>query len=397
MMTSGTHLIIGRRGTLTKDKISIAIILGIRPDIVRAAKIISLLKSDPDFEVFFIWSGQHYSKNLKDSFLEEFGCPRPDFDLDINTLNDGEIVGSGIAALSELLITLKPESVIFLGDTNTVGLSVAALINNIPIIHIEGCMRSFDFEMPEERLRRMIDHISSRIYAYLPRYQDIGEGEGLSREGIVVTGNLAVDAVKNFMSLPNWAVNEEKAAIFREGLGLNQDYLLLTCHRRENIARPEVLKRILSAAASHDMSVLFPASYKTQENIKTFGLLIPENIFLVDPLEYSLFLPSLLSSKGVLTDSGTVVEEAAILGIPSIQLRRSTERPEVYWSGASRKFDPHDNSSVAQFNGTSNWKHGLGDGKSSERIVQDLKSWHLSKTKFDLRVGKEKYINEAWG
>jgi UDP-N-acetylglucosamine 2-epimerase (non-hydrolysing) len=259
-------------------------------------------------------------------------------------------------------------------------------------------MRSFDINMPEERNRRMIDKISSRIYAYLPRYKAIGVLEGIPEDSIVTTGNLAVDAVEYFMNLRSWKDFKAGSLKWRKSIGVHNEYTLMTCHRRENINNKQSLKRILDLAANQDCQVIFAAGYATQRKINEFNLEIPGNVTMTDPLEYSLFLPALASANLVITDSGTVVEESSILGIPSLQVRRSTERPEVYWSGSSIKFDPHsDTKSATKEDFPDSWVHGLGDGSAASLIIQDLNKWFDNKMKPDGREAHSDYSVEAWG
>jgi UDP-N-acetylglucosamine 2-epimerase (non-hydrolysing) len=383
---------------LNSGKPRVAFVLGIRPDLVRAAPLFAKFKELAEFDVTFIWSGQHYSANLKDHFIRELEIPLPDTELQIIIDDDTSIVSSGIMQLGKYLAVNKHDCVMFLGDTNTVLLSIAPSILNIPIVHIEGCMRSFDIEMPEERNRRLIDKISSRIYSYLPRYKAIGIFEGLPEDSIVVTGNLAVDAVKYFMNLKSWIGFVDSAATWRKSIGIDNEYTLMTCHRRENINSQVSLRRIIELAGKQEHQVLFAAGYATQRKMAEFEISLPSIVVMTDPLEYSLFLPSLKSAKLVMTDSGTVVEEGSILGIPTIQIRRSTERPEVYWSGSSLKFDPHqDNFEYPKNVFPSSWTHGLGDGDASIKIIEDLNFWLGNSMKPDGREVHSVYSIESWG
>ena len=383
---------------MSNVKSKVAFVLGIRPDLVRAAPLFAKFKELAEFEVTFIWSGQHYSVNLKDSFIKELGIPAPDVELKINVDDDISIVSSGVMQLGRYLETNKHDCVMFLGDTNTVLLSLAPSILNIPVVHIEGCMRSFDINMPEERNRRMIDKISSRIYAYLPRYKSMGVIEGIPEESIVITGNLAVDAVNFFMDLGSWDEFADGARKWRKSLGVDSQYILMTCHRRENINSQAALRKIIEFAGSQEYPVIFAAGYASQRKIKEFNITLPANIILTDPLEYSLFLPSLLSANLVITDSGTVVEESSILGVPSVQVRRSTERPEVYWSGSSAKLDPHEADFVIENkNFSTKWDHGLGDGNAATLIIQDLNQWLSNHMQPDGRESQSNYAAEAWG
>ncbi len=149
----------------------IAVILGIRPDVIRASKILKLLKESSEIDYDFIWSGQHYSENMKDVFFNQLEAPKPDYEFVIDTKNDSTIVSSIIKETYTHLESNQYKAVLFLGDTNTVAGSLAVAQHNVPIVHIEGCMRSYDWRMPEEKYRKTIDHLSDRIYAYLDSYK----------------------------------------------------------------------------------------------------------------------------------------------------------------------------------------------------------------------------------
>ncbi|MCZ6503166.1 MAG: UDP-N-acetylglucosamine 2-epimerase [Gammaproteobacteria bacterium] len=179
-------------------KKKLAIVLGIRPDVIRASLILNAIRSYPDFEVCFIWSGQHYSDNLKDIFFRELDVNPPDIELNANGETDAEISSAVIGRLYPVLDQIKPEAVVFLGDTNTVMGCLAAAQLNIPIVHIEGCMRSYDWRMPEEKYRTVIDHLSDVIYAYFEEYKDQGIAEGLNPDSIVVVGNPIVDVLNKY-------------------------------------------------------------------------------------------------------------------------------------------------------------------------------------------------------
>ena len=158
---------------------NLAIILGIRPDVIRASRILKLLNKQNDIDFDFIWSGQHYSENMKDIFFNQLDVPKPNFEFQVNKSNDSTIVSSTIENLFSHFETHKYQAAVFLGDTNTVMGSIAAAQHNIPVVHIVGCMRSYDWRMPEEKYRTVIDHLSVRFYAYFERYTLKGLNEGL--------------------------------------------------------------------------------------------------------------------------------------------------------------------------------------------------------------------------
>lgn len=358
----------------------IALILGIRPDVIRASIIIRELRKSLPNDFILIWSGQHYSENLKDVFFSELGVEPPDIELNISGTSDAELSASMITQLSSVLSEINASIAVYLGDTNTVLGTIAAAQLNIPIIHIEGCMRSYDWRMPEEKYRTIADHLSDRIYAYLPEYKQQGIAEGIPDSNIVVTGNPIVDVLSEyFLSGKLRMPKDQLSILLQEKYAASaKNYFVMTCHRRENVEDPKSLKRIIELASSIPSAVLFPAGYRTQKMLASYQIGVPDNIRLVDPVGYLELLELLVHSNGVLTDSGTVVEEACVLGVPSIQMRTSTERPEVYISQASIKFDPHSDQSVQstlvdfkKIQGTS-WNHLFGDGTSSYKIVRDL-------------------------
>ena len=354
----------------------LAIVLGIRPDVIRASKILKLLENQNEIDFDFLWSGQHYSENMKDTFFTQLNVPRPNFEFSVDKSNDSTIVSSTIENLYKHFETNKYKAVVFLGDTNTVMGSVAAAQHNIPIVHIEGCMRSYDWRMPEEKYRTVIDHLSDRIYAYLDSYKTQGLNEGISENIIKVTGNPIVDIINENSKIFDSGVDY----LDDEVLSLsNENFVLVTCHRRENILNEDSLKNIISLLNTiDDRNIIFPMGYKTQEVLKNSNNQLNTNIKVLDPIGYLEFMYLLKNSNYVATDSGTVVEEACILNVPSIQMRYSTERPEVYDVRASVKFDPTNNlvdsNEVigAVMNLNRGWSHPFGDGNSSEIIVQDL-------------------------
>jgi UDP-N-acetylglucosamine 2-epimerase (non-hydrolysing) len=329
----------------------------------------------------FWWSGQHYSDNLKDVFVRELDLPAPDVELGASGATDAEVVGSLIPRLSAALAEHKPDVAVFLGDTNTCVCCVAAGQLNIPIVHIEGCMRSYDWRMPEEKYRTVIDHLADRIYTYYPEYKQQGVNEGLNPRNIVIIQNLIVDVLQHyyFDRIAEYEALADEAFFASRGLR-RDEFFLMTCHRRESVEDAEALKAILALMEASPHPIYLTASYRTQQRLVDFGLSLPPNTTMVDPIGYREMLVLLANSRGALTDSGTVVEETAVLGVPSLQIRKATERPQVYDVGSSVKFDPacpqdylHEQLyAKMEYLCSRKWDHQLGDGHASERLVEDL-------------------------
>lgn len=364
-----------------KKKKKLAFVLGIRPDIIRAALIMKYLEKAHDIQVIFIWSGQHYSDNLKGIFFRELRMPKPDIELGCGGETDAEIASQLIKKLYFTLEKIKPDAVAFLGDTNTALGCIAVIQHNIPLIHIEGCWHSYDWRMPEEKTRTLIDHMSDIIYTYEEEYKRLGIAGGLNSRNIVVTRNPIVDILNEFYYKQKDKLEKRATKTFFKSRGIeDHNYYVMTCHRRENVHIPKSFLAIMNLVAHADKIVYFPASYRTQKVIKAMRLKLPKNLIMVDPIGYEELLILMTHSCGVFTDSGTIVEETCILNIPAIQIRKSTERPQVYDVKSCVKFDPDKPEiytpdivfkKLKKISKT-RWQHILGDGKASERIANDL-------------------------
>lgn len=360
----------------------LAFILGIRPDVIRAALVINQLRKYDDMEMTFIWSGQHYSDNLKSIFFRELDIEPAEVDLACGGSTDADVVASVVSRLYPVLEQMRPEAAVFLGDTNTTTGAIAAAQLNIPVVHIEGCMRSYDWRMPEEKYRTTIDHLADVIYTYFDEYKEQGIREGLNPANIVVVGNPIVDILNHYYysRLEKFKAMATPEFFSLRGLAAGQ-YYLMTCHRRENVHIRTSLETILNLVGQAPLPVYFPASYRTQKVLKEEQIAVPASTTVVDPIGYDEMLCLMVNSRGVITDSGTVVEETCVLQIPSLQMRKSTERPQVYDVGSSVKFDPAEPGNypaadvfrkLESLVGKT-WTQPLGDGRSSERIASDLR------------------------
>jgi UDP-N-acetylglucosamine 2-epimerase len=359
----------------------ILMILGIRPDLIRASRVIHMLKDSADVQFTLAWSGQHYDDALKDVFIRDLELPRPDIEVGASGDTDADIAGSVITKVRPVLEEVDPDVAVFLGDTNTVMGCISAAQLNIPVVHIEGCMRSYNWQMPEEKYRTIIDHTADLIYTYFPEYKEQGVREGLNPRNIVVIQNLIVDVLQHyyFDRKDQYDAYADDAFFAERGLESDRFYLM-TCHRRESVESPEPLRGILDLIAASEYPIYFPASYRTQKRLKAFGFSVPDNTILVDPIGYKELLALLGNSRGAITDSGTVVEETAVIGVPSLQMRTATERPQVYDCGSSVKYDPAQpgdypaETVFAKLDALhgKRFDHQLGDGKASERLVEDL-------------------------
>lgn len=363
-------------------KKTLAFILGIRPDIIRASLVLRRLFEQDKHEIAFIWSGQHYSDNLKDIFFRDLDVPRPSIELGATGNNDAEVSSAVISKLYPVLEKMQPSAALFLGDTNTVMGSLAAAQLNIPIVHFEGCMHSYDWRMPEEKYRSTIDGLADVIYTYFPEYKHQGIARGLNPKSIVeVGGNPIVEILDTYYTKRKDRFDALATSAFFQERGLEKgEYYLATWHRRENVHIRSSFEAILNLMAATDRKIYLPLSYRTQKQLSEYGLSLPSNVSMVDPVGYTEMLVLMNNSRGVVTDSGTVVEETCVLQIPSLQMRKATERPQVYDVGSSVKFDPAEPeryphevlfAKLESLYGKT-WPNPMGDGRASERIANDL-------------------------
>jgi UDP-N-acetylglucosamine 2-epimerase (non-hydrolysing) len=227
--------------------------------------------------------------------------------------------GKMLMEIEDVLLNEKPDIVIVQGDTNsTIAGALAASKLQIPVAHVEAGCRSFDRRMPEEINRVMVDHISDFLFAPDEiAYQNL-INEGINPEKIYMVGNTSVDACLRTVNLLN-----------NEPLGYSlekKNYILLTLHRQENTSY-EGLKEILSAIniISDKIKVLFPAHLRTRKIIEDYQMTIGKNVILTDPMGYKDFMKFLVNSKFVMTDSGGIQEECAVMNVPCLILRDNTE------------------------------------------------------------------------
>jgi len=369
----------------------IGIVLGTRPEIIKLSPVIrELEKLKENIDYFVVHANQHYSENLNRVFFKELNLPEPKYNLKVGSASHGKQTGMMLEGIEEVLIREKPEIVVVQGDTNTtLAGALASTKLGIEVAHVEAGLRSYDRSMPEEINRVLTDHISN--YLFVPT--EVAE-ENLRREGITenvfLVGNTVVDA-----TFQNIKIAEEKKEEIFEGEMLDivkgGDYFLLTIHRAENTDNSRKLKSIvegiLKVAECYDETVIFPLHPRTEGKLKEYHLWDKlkknKNIKMLEPTGYFKFLILEKYAKLILTDSGGVQEEACILKVPCITLRKNTERPETLEVGSNILVDIERENILeavdSMLRRNRNWENPFGDGRSGERIVKILsESYNLS-------------------
>ena len=304
----------------------IVTIAGNRPEIIKLSELVKSF--DNGFQNLFVYSGQHYSKNMSDDFFKELDV-KVDFNLNCCTSNLVVLTKN----IKDFLLKLSPKCVILYGDTNTsLSAAIAAKMINCKIIHVEAGLRCFDQTIVEEKNRIKIDSISDYLFAPTELNKVFLKFENIPEDKIEVTGNLIVDVCKKYSygTAPT-IIND-----------LPKEYLLLTMHRQENVDDVRRLRILVDLLAKLNYTIVFPIHPRTRNNLNIHGINLPSNVIAIDPIGYSQFLHLLNNSSLVLTDSGGVQEEAVVLKKPCITLRNSTERQETLLIGANRLFYPFD-------------------------------------------------------
>jgi UDP-N-acetylglucosamine 2-epimerase (non-hydrolysing) len=304
-------------------------IFGTRPEMI---KLWSTLKKldELNFEHVMVHTGQNFTPELKDFFFRDLKLRKPDYDLKINTSSYGAEVADVVHKADELLVKVKPDALLILGDTYS-GLAVMpASHRGVKTYHMEAGLRAWDKRMPEQRNRMLIDHMSDILLPFNKYHRENLMRENIHPSRIFVTGNPTYEAMWAF--LPRIRQSD---ILKRLGLKSRQ-YLLVTAHRSENVDNPVYLDAILKALGElhrkFKREVIYPMHPRTKSKIGKTRL--PRGVRIMAPLGFYDFNRLFMDAFCVLSDSGTASEEAFFYKVPCVSLRMTTERPETVEGGA---------------------------------------------------------------
>lgn len=308
----------------------VATILGTRPEIIRLACIIK--KLDEYFEHILIHTGQNFDPNLNDIFFSELCIRKPDYHLNIVGKNLGESMGNVISSSYDLLQKIQPNCILILGDTNSALSAISAKRLKIPIFHMEAGNRCFDQVVPEEINRKIVDHISDINLPYTEHSRRNLLAEGLRPDHIIVTGSPLTE-VYNFYS-----EHIMKSNILANQSLSRQSYILFSIHREENIDIETNWKKVIHsintvAITYRTKAIIVSTHPRTRKKIIEDNIKFEPNIVLNNPFGLFDYLNLQKNAYCVISDSGTISEEAILLNVPAISFRICTERPEAIDSG----------------------------------------------------------------
>ena len=315
---------------MTNSKIKVLTFVGTRPEIIRLSRTIALL--DQHVNHILVHTGQNYDYELNEIFFKDLEIRKPNYFLAIDTSSLGAAVGDIIRKSEEVLKKEKPDALLVLGDTNSCLSAYIAKRMHIPIFHMEAGNRCFDQNVPEETNRKIIDHIADFNLVYTEHARRHLISEGLPHHRIYLTGSPMKEVLDYYK-------NKIEASNVLETLNLKPEtYFLVSTHREENVDNPENLNKILNIlnrlAETYKLPVIVSTHPRTRKRIEALLGYQPDPLIrFMKPFGFLDYVYLQQHAKCVISDSGTISEESAILSFPAISLRQSMERPEAQDAG----------------------------------------------------------------
>ncbi|MFR9627721.1 MAG: UDP-N-acetylglucosamine 2-epimerase (non-hydrolyzing) [Rikenellaceae bacterium] len=358
----------------------ITLIAGARPNFMKIAPIIHAIQqhnitSKELIKYRLVHTGQHYDRNMSDTFFEELNIPLPNVNLACGGGSQAEQTAAIMVAFERELIANPADLVVVVGDvTSTMACTIVAKKLNTAVAHVEAGIRSYDMTMPEEINRMVTDSLADLFFTTTCWASDNLRRCGIADENIHLVGNVMIDTLM---------ANRHKfkaPAIYKE-LGLQDDgYIVLTLHRPANVDETSHLKSLMGEiiANSNGLPIIFPMHPRTAKLFKDVGV-NADNLHIIEPLGYLEFNYLVERSKLVITDSGGITEETTVMGVPCMTLRDNTERPETCEIGTNELVgtDPKTIAPAMAKVFAGEWKEGgipeLWDGCAAERIIKVIK------------------------
>ncbi len=356
----------------------IDLIAGARPNFMKIASITHAIQKaqseGKNIEFRLIHTGQHYDKNMSDSFFDQLEIPLPDVNLGAGGGTQAEQTAAIMIGYEKVLIEKKPDICLVVGDvTSTMACAITAQKLLVKVAHVEAGIRSGDWTMPEEINRLVTDSISNYFFTTTELASNNLYKNGIGSDRIFWVGNTMIDTLlkhrNHFLKPTIW-----------DQIGLvDYSYFVITLHRPANVDGNEKLKKLIDEIIKHSngLALIFPVHPRTAKILSSLGIKHP-NLHIIEPQSYLEFNYLVERAKAVITDSGGITEETTVLGIPCITLRNNTERPETVSIGTNELIgtDPNAIAPALKVLFDGNWKKGtipeLWDGQTGTRIINKL-------------------------
>lgn len=313
-----------------KQKLKVMTVVGTRPEIIRLSRV--LAKLDRYADHVLVHTGQNYDYELNEIFFDELKLRRPDYFLEAVGDSVAETIGNILARIDPLLEREKPDALLVLGDTNSCLAVIAAKRRKIPIFHMEAGNRCFDQRVPEESNRKVVDHLADINLPYSDIAREYLLREGLPPERVIKTGSPMYEVIHHY--LPQIDASDVLAR-----LGLEQEqYFVVSCHREENVDSDlhlaQLVEMLNGLAQQYGLRIIMSTHPRTRKRLESSGAQLDPLIELMKPLGLPDYIQLQRHALAVLSDSGTITEEANILNFPALNIREAHERPEGMEEGA---------------------------------------------------------------
>ena len=314
------------------EPMKVMVVFGTRPEIIRLSATIRALENA--VKTVLVHTGQNYDYELSDVFFRDLGLRKPDHFLNAAGGTASETIGKVIIEADRVIREEKPDALLLLGDTNSCMAALPARKNKIPVYHMEAGNRCFDFNVPEELNRRVVDHMSDFNLVYTEHARRHLLSEGLPHRRIYLTGS----PMNEVLSLYRDQI--EASTVLGELKLSPRGYFLASFHREENVDNPKHLRAILAALSElskrHDKPVVVSTHPRTRKRMDAAGDtgIDTSRLRFLKPFGFHAYTKLQMEAQCVLSDSGTISEESAILGFPAVTIRNALERPEAMDTGS---------------------------------------------------------------
>lgn len=306
------------------SKIKVMTTVGTRPEIIRLSRVIACL--DKYAEHVLVHTGQNYDHELNGIFFKELGLREPDYVLSAAGATAAETIGNTLIRIDPVLEKVKPEAFLVLGDTNSCIAAIAAKRRKIPVFHMEAGNRCYDDRVPEEINRRLIDHISDVNLPYSGPAREILLQEGLPRDRVIKTGSPMFEVLGHYRPQIDGSDVVSRLQLARDS------YFVVSCHREENVDVESNLKELATTldaiATRYGQRIIFSTHPRTRKRIEAAGIRFNALVEFHPPFGFFDFVALQIGARAVLSDSGTITEEAAILNLRALTIRETHERHE---------------------------------------------------------------------
>lgn len=371
--------------------IKVLTLVGTRPEIIKLSRVVAELDSNVNH--ILVHTGQNYDYELNEIFFNELEIRKPDYFLEAVGSNLAQTIGNIIAKTDEVLEKENPDAILILGDTNSCLGVISAKRRKIPIFHMEAGNRCFDLRVPEEINRKIVDHLSDINLTYTEHARKYLIAEGVSPEMIIKTGSPMGEVIDFYSSKINSSDVVSRLALE------NNKYFVFSAHREENVDDKnnliELINTLNAIVEKYDLPIIVSTHPRTKKRIDELGDVIFNNkIRFMNPLGFLDYIQLQKNATAVISDSGTITEEASILKIPAVTIRQQHERPEGMDEGTLIMSGLKKESVLSAIDVVVN--HNLND-RENFKIVADYDTKNVSKKVLRIIMSYTDYVNrKVW-